>query len=119
MAISIKIKLGLTNLNKIIITVGLLITTSLNSSAQEFSSIEKKLDNTYRIELIFKEISSRKDCDQIISVLKSIESVVDVEIFYPDTNHGLLTISSNINANTVIEKLRLINIELDPKSLRQ
>jgi copper chaperone CopZ len=85
----------------------------------EFSSIEKTATNKFRLEVIFSNVSSKEDVNEIIRILQGIQEVESVEVFYPQTTRSIIMLSSKISSQVIIEKLNSINIQLDPKSLRK
>jgi len=88
------------------------------SFSQEFSSSEKLSDNLSKVEVVFKEIKSVEVMFQIISTLKELDGVSDVELFYPDRRNGYLLVSPKVSAKAIVEKLASINVELDLKSFK-
>lgn len=89
------------------------------TQAQEFSSFEKISEESYKVELVFKEINSFQTAEKIIASLRELKGVKDVELFYPTTTNGHLYLSSEVSVKLVVDKLAQINIELDPKSLKK
>ena len=51
------------------------------TQAQEFSSFEKISEELYKVELVFKEINSFQTAEKIISSLRELKGVKDVELF--------------------------------------
>lgn len=91
---------------------------SFFANAQEFSSVEKTKDNNYKIEVVFEEIKDVNIANNIISELKKIDQVIDVELFYPSTKNGYIFIKQPIDAKVVIEKLETIGVILNQKSFK-
>ena len=105
-----------------ILKVGLvlcLVVFSKLSYSQEFSSIERISEDLTKVEVIFKEVKDVKTAELIISSLKEIDGVKDVELFYPSRNNAYFIISPRVSAKEIIEKLSSISVELDPKSLKK
>jgi copper chaperone CopZ len=102
---------------KISLVFGFVLSSNLTYS-QEFSSSEKISEELNKVEVVFKEIINVQSAEMIISSLKEIDGVKEVELFYPTTTNGYLFISPKISAKLIIEKLASINIELNPKSLK-
>jgi copper chaperone CopZ len=96
-----------------------LVVFSKLSYSQDFSSIEKITENLTKVEVIFKEVKDVKTAELIISTLKEIDGVKDVELFYPSRNNAYFIISPKVTAKEIIEKLSSISVELDPKSLKK
>lgn len=106
---------------KFIIKVALvmgLVALSNHSFSQEFSSVEKLSSELNKIEVIFKEIKDVKTAELIISSIKEIEGVKDVELFFPHKKHAYIIMSSSTSSKIILDKLSEINVELEPKSLR-
>lgn len=102
--------------------IGLVILISSFSSftqAQEFSSFEKISEESYKVELVFKEINSFQTAEKIISSLRELKGVKDLELFYPTTTNGYLYLYAEVSVKLIVDKLAQINIELDPKSLKK
>lgn len=102
---------------KISLLFGFVLMSTLSYS-QEFSSTEKISDELNKVEVVFKEIVNVQSAELIISTLKQIDGVKEIELFYPSTTNGFLYVSPKVSAKLIIEKLALINIELDSKSLK-
>lgn len=90
-----------------------------SNNSLEFSSMEKMATNKYKLEVIFSNVTGKEDMNNIIHVVKSIHGVESIELFYPTTNNGIIILSEVIMPSDLIEKLNSINIQLDPKSLKQ
>lgn len=103
---------------KTTLILGFLVFSKI-SYAQEFSSKEKLSTDLDKVEVIFKEIKDVKTAELIISSLKEIEGVKEVEIFYPHKTHAFLWIHPSVQTKTILDKLKVINIELEPKSLKK
>lgn len=92
---------------------------SVFAQAQEFSSFEKISEESYKVELVFKEINSFQTAEKIIASLRELKGVKDLELFYPTTTVGYLYLSSQVSVKSIVDKLAQINIELNPKSLKK
>lgn len=102
---------------KISLVFGLVIFSKLSYS-QEFSSSEKISEELNKVEVVFKEIVNVQSAEMIISSLKEIDGVEEIELFYPSTTNGYLYVSPKVSAKLIVDKLALISIELDSKSLK-
>lgn len=84
----------------------------------EFSSVEPIAANKMKVEVLFSNISSREDMDNIINSLSNISGVESVELFYPVSQRGIIILTQKVNHQVIIDKLSSINIQLDSKSLK-
>lgn len=88
------------------------------SQAQEFSSVEKMPNGLNRIEVIFTQIESVNTAELIISTLRKVDGIKDVELFYPDRTNAYIITSKNVSAEIIIKKLAEIKVELEQKSFK-
>ncbi len=102
---------------KVYLVLGFVMISNLTFS-QEFNSREKIANDLNKVEVVFKEVKDVKTAELIISSLKAIDGVKDVELFYPSRNNAYFIISPKVTAKEIIEKLSSISVELDSKSFK-
>lgn len=102
---------------KVYLVLGFVMISNLTFS-QEFNSREKIANDLNKVEVVFKEVKDVKTAELIISSLKAIDGVKDVELFYPSRNNAYFIISPKVTAKEIIEKLLSISVELDSKSFK-